>query len=766
MATITTRAAKGSALTFTEVDNNFTNLNADGISNSSSIATLQNDKFDKAGGTITGATTVNATFTLGGKSVTSTENNSQSGTAVSLTVPGAEIVRLTNAALVSVAGILAGSSGQKVVLVNRTNTTVEVENESSSAVASSQIFTGTGGSLLLQSNASISLVYDATTNRWNIVGGSGAGTGSGLINYIENPDASIGTTGYTTYDDGAAAPVDGSGGSPKAGLFVRSTTSPLRGSGDFNIVKTGATSYQGNDNADLAKVLTVTFDYEIVSGTYADGDFTVYLIQDPTGTPVVIQPAGYKILSATAGTKMKQIATFQTDSSVKNYRLCFHCATTSALDYTLALDSISVGPQVVQYGAPVTDWQAYTPTTQGFGTISNVDVYWRRVGSDIQIRGSFTTGTVTAAGARINFPTGLTSTTDTTQDTVIGTYGRGGTTSSHGGFILKQNGQQYVGFGPADTFGSTSNAALSTQLATAVVGSTEKLSFEFFCPILGWSSTVQMSNDTDTRVVAARASGDPASAASGNPIIFPTTAFDTHGAYSSSTGRYTVSVPGFYRISGAIVPGTGGAVGLFAYVNAVSVTRAGNTDANTAGVFTALVQVNAGDLIDIRPNATLDAGSGSVINFERLSGPSAIAASETVAMRYTNTAGTALTTSTTPANIPFATKTYDTHGIFSGTIATIPVSGKWRISSNLITQAVTLATTNEFAINIFKNGSVIAKSFQLGNGGAGNAQNAQIHSTIDCIAGDTLEIRSRISAAASLSTTANENWICIERVGN
>ena len=230
MATITTRTAKGSALTFTEVDGNFTNLNNDGISNSSSIANLQADKFDKAGGTITGATTVNATFTLGGKSVASTENNSQSGTAVSLTVPGAEIVRLTNASLVSVSGILAGSSGQKVVLVNRTNTTVEVENESSSALASSQIFTGTGGSLLLQSNASISLVYDYTTSRWNIVGGSGAGTGSGIINYIENPDASIGLTGYTTYDDGAAAPVDGSGGSPKSGLFVRSTTSPLRGS--------------------------------------------------------------------------------------------------------------------------------------------------------------------------------------------------------------------------------------------------------------------------------------------------------------------------------------------------------------------------------------------------------------------------------------------------------------------------------------------------------------------------------------------------------
>ena len=40
MATITTRSGKGSALTFTELDNNFTNLNT--------------DKLETSGGTVTG----------------------------------------------------------------------------------------------------------------------------------------------------------------------------------------------------------------------------------------------------------------------------------------------------------------------------------------------------------------------------------------------------------------------------------------------------------------------------------------------------------------------------------------------------------------------------------------------------------------------------------------------------------------------------------------------------------------------------------------
>ena len=53
MATIVTRTGKGSALTFTEADDNFINLNNDGIANSSAITNLQNDKLDKTGGTIT-----------------------------------------------------------------------------------------------------------------------------------------------------------------------------------------------------------------------------------------------------------------------------------------------------------------------------------------------------------------------------------------------------------------------------------------------------------------------------------------------------------------------------------------------------------------------------------------------------------------------------------------------------------------------------------------------------------------------------------------
>lgn len=55
-------------------------------------------------------------------------------------------------------------------------------------------------------------------------------------------------------------------------------------------------------------------------------------------------------------------------------------------------------------------WTSYTPSsTQGFGTTTNNSFHWRREGSDMIIRGTFTTGTVTASEARISLPSGYTS---------------------------------------------------------------------------------------------------------------------------------------------------------------------------------------------------------------------------------------------------------------------------------------------------------------------------------------------------------------------
>jgi len=51
--------------------------------------------------------------------------------------------------------------------------------------------------------------------------------------------------------------------------------------------------------------------------------------------------------------------------------------------------------------APITPWVAYTPTFTGFGTVSGVEFYSRRVGDVLQIRGVFASGTSTGVQAEV-----------------------------------------------------------------------------------------------------------------------------------------------------------------------------------------------------------------------------------------------------------------------------------------------------------------------------------------------------------------------------
>jgi hypothetical protein len=51
-----------------------------------------------------------------------------------------------------------------------------------------------------------------------------------------------------------------------------------------------------------------------------------------------------------------------------------------------------------------TDWQAYTPVFTAFGTVTSIDMQWRREGSEVKIRGKFLTGTHTGVEARISLP--------------------------------------------------------------------------------------------------------------------------------------------------------------------------------------------------------------------------------------------------------------------------------------------------------------------------------------------------------------------------
>jgi len=604
----------------------------------------------------------------------------------------------------------------------------------------------------------------------------------------------------------------GTGGSP-AVTFTRNTSSPLRGDADFRAAKDAANrmgqgvSYDFTiDDADLAKVLTLTFDYELITatGTYANADLVIYLIQDPTGTPVVIQPAGYRVLSAASALPQRQIATFQTSSSVKSYRLCVHVASVSATAYTLAIDNVSVGPQVVQYGAPVTDWQAYTCTVQGSTSNPTVtaNAYWRRVGDSLQVW--MVSGAFSADGSgyyTFPLPSGLS--IDTTKGITLAT-GLTDTSGSWSGTLGSVVGNAAVKSSSSFKLGSAEVLVASTtsvcvginlqssaatpnidlidiygsgNVPTSVGGN---VSMNFTVPILGWSSTVQMSNDTDTRVVAAEYVGTPTNSVSGSDtiVVWPTRVSDTHSAYSS--GSITIPVPGFYQFSASVyVQGTyssGNWVRLVLYVDGVA-RRESFQVTPAVGVYQAALSVssiylNAGQVVTFRVSTNssspiMVAGNNVFMTFGRLAGPSAIAASETVAARYFTSAGPTIN-NTTPI-ITYGTKVFDTHGAMSGNTYTIPISGKYWIQMHAYTSsyAATAASFCEGIIN--KNGNFHSFLFSKRIDAAVTApQSGGGSCIVDCLAGDTIQFRVGTGVATTLSTTQTDtgNFIGIYRIGN
>lgn len=162
-------------------------------------------------------------------------------------------------------------------------------------------------------------------------------------NYIKNSGLEAGLSGFKTYSDTpGTSPVDGTGGSPSV-TIASSATTPLAGTRSLVFTK-DASNRQGQgasidftiDNEDRGKVLQGSFTYLVNSGTYANDDVSIY-VYDVTNT-TIITPSP-RLLKTTAD-KEKFTVRFLSSSTSNSYRLIFHVASTSALAYSLKIDSV------------------------------------------------------------------------------------------------------------------------------------------------------------------------------------------------------------------------------------------------------------------------------------------------------------------------------------------------------------------------------------------------------------------------------------------
>jgi hypothetical protein len=131
-------------------------------------------------------------------------------------------------------------------------------------------------------------------------------------------------------------------------------------------------------------------------------------------------------------------------------------------------------------------WTAYTPGTQGFGTIAGLEAFWRRDGDSIDIRAYFASGTTTSTEARLDLPSGLTSASSSKIVTkgIVGNFQRNEDVAAAQFLIMIQPSVTYLNF-VRQSAGFIGNAFRN---GDEVVSNTTVISIQADgIPISGWA---------------------------------------------------------------------------------------------------------------------------------------------------------------------------------------------------------------------------------------------------------------------------------------
>lgn len=593
-------------------------------------------------------------------------------------------------------------------------------------------------------------------------------------------DTNIGN--WLAYADAAAtSPVDGTGGSPNT-TCTRTTSSPIAGVGSLLVTKSAGASRQGEGcsvaftiSADRkGQVLRVIADYGGITGTFPDDGLRVY-IYDVTNSRL-IEPAPNKVKNHLLASSPLQAMEFQTSIDSTNYRLIVHISETSSTAWTMKLDSIKISRAFLPTGPPVGDWTTYTPTltfATGGMTNNTPTGFWRRVGDRMELTGRIVFSGTSAAfnDPRYSLPSGFSIDTakmptpnTNTSGTMVGTSA-----------VIDDSTANYGPFTSAyftTTSIRISTAGLTQASPIAAISTNDEIIWMASVPIVGWSSNTTLSNDTDTRVVMAKYTDTSGASLTGAVFKYQTKIVDTHAAYSTSTGLFTVPIAGPYRVSAAISTTgltTSQALFIALYKNGTihstlqQVWGNGVTGGNYSVTGSDTVSCVAGDTLEIR---VTDDSSGSAttsatwnnLAIERISGPAMVAASEKIAMRYTGTA------STTPTNltatvVKMSTLVFDTHNAYSVStgLFTAPVAGIYFVDCQYNISQAAGAVTNAFDSQIQKNGSATASKYTTAYTTSAVEHAPGIVGLVSMVAGDTVGCYIGQNLTGTNLTIANSN---------
>ena len=769
------------------------------------------------------------------------QSRSDVGTASSLTsanftatVIQSNLIKLTGSTVSNIHGITASSDAKMIVLYNGSSAVVTIKNASGTeSTAGNRILTSTGADVNLNAGEAVQLTYDSTQARWIVVstpgGSASGGTGKNyLTTYKNNPGNgnfesasttgwSLGTTGTLTNGLPTGSPTFGSGASGNLSISTVSS-GQLAGSYSLSYASSAATT-QGNmlasdafsiDLEDQAKVLTWKFYYKAQtnstnanwSGTSSNSfGVAVYDVTNSTWLPVT----GQFSMTQSSGVGIST-GTFQTASTSVQLRFVLYNVNATSGAITLYLDDVSVGPQTIvqaQLG-PVGQIIATGSLTPPMGFLyANGSAISRSLYADLfavigttygvgdgsttfnlpNLQGIFArgAGSQTISGVSYTSTLGASQTDSLQQHTHeenTGTATQNHPFASSGSSLFAKAVGSAATVNNANSNGNVLNGRTDTETRPANVAVAYHIQY---------LKTFSISNDSDTRVVAARFSTNTARATNNTSptIVYDITEYDSHGSYNNATGSYTVPVTGFYDVFGYFASTThvdtvGFAFNLHVYRNGVfHSTVAGARVYTTASAIvegggSSQIFVNAGDVLTFRiysdttTTLAINRSGANFVALTRRSGPSVIAATESVNARYTNSSGQTIANATI-TQINSWTRDFDSHNAFASNAYVVPVSGKYQVNIKLLFAGTSMSTGGVHpTAYIYVNGTAVSSGEGTAVTNASEQAGVNMSDIINVNAGDSITVRLQHSNGGNraLITIGTANTFSISRVGN
>jgi hypothetical protein len=293
--------------------------------------------------------------------------------------------------------------------------------------------------------------------------------------------------------------------------------------------------------------------------------------------------------------------------------------------------------------------------------------------------------------------------------------------------------------------------------------SSNLVSFKATIPCVGLSSSVQMSDQTDTRVVdmLVEKTSTQSVTADVTNITYSSTVKDTHGMWSSDTA--TIAVAGDYLFTTGISVSSSSS-SLKIYKNG-SLLYTLSDISTTKNIYSKMLpNLKVRDTITIRIASSLtingDSTGAHFLQLVRIAGPNQIAASETIAATYYCSTNQSATTSA-PINFDTkATNEGDSH-------SSVTTGAGWRFTSKsarLYSVDVYAGPTTSVSgtLNIYKSGSLYKSicSYVSGSYASGSTK-------VKLLADEYIEIRPSASHSftGGSATAQGTAYISITSVG-